>query len=94
MARGSNLQLGSCTTFPVEGSHSDALRFGCFTTTQYICNQFNNVLQLNHVGFEARFNPNLACNPELQVKDSSGVLNESMLEVQIIMFHKIIAALV
>ena len=78
MARGSNLQLGSCTTFPVEGSHSDALRFGCFTTTQYICNQFNNVLQLNHVGFEARFNPNLACNPELQVKDSSGVLNESM----------------
>ena len=78
MARGSNLQLGSCTTFPVEGSHSDALRFGCFTTTQYVCNQFNNVLQLNHAGFEARFNPNLACNPDLQVKDSSGVLNESM----------------
>ena len=78
MARGSNLQLGSCTTFPIEGSHSDALRFGCFTSTQYTCNQFNNVLQMNHVGFEARFNPNLACNPDVQVLDSSGVLNENM----------------
>ena len=78
MSRGSNQQLGSCQTFPIEGSGSDSLRFGCFTTTNFLCNQLNNVFQANKLGFEARFNPNLACDPNVTSLDSSGVLNTGL----------------